>query len=141
MPVNPWNDKTPSPIFERAAPCDCGDCPDCSEWTNLEGDATYPILAADIGKCYNRTKNNIAITLPVAATIRDGYCVTVRNTARPSGDVYVRPAPEDTGVHFYFGEIGLTYDYITINFNGEACICFDGLNFHVTGDASGWNGT
>jgi hypothetical protein len=140
MDTNQWSNTTTTPIFTRDAPCSCGDCADCDTWLSKEGDATYPLIASDNGKCYQRTKNNIAITLPVVGTIRAGaFCVTFRNTALPAGDFYVRPAPEDATVHFYeIGVVSVPYDYITVNHGGEVCICFDGTNFSFVGGATGW---
>jgi hypothetical protein len=138
MTVHQWSNTTEDPIYTRDAPCSCGggDCPDCTSWINLEGDATYPILAAEIGNCYSRTKNNIAILLPLVATIRTGFCVTVRNTALPDGDVYIRPTPPDT-TKFLVNDV--LYDYITVNHGGTVCVCYNGTRFVVTGNASGWD--
>ena len=122
------------------APCGCTDCPDCSEWTTLDGDATYPLVALDNGNCYSRGKLNIAVVLPPVSTLRVGYfCITVRNTVLPAGNLYIRPF-EDPGVE-HMSIDGVLYDYMTVDSGGIVCVCWDGTNFVVTGTgASGWDG-
>ena len=129
-----WQDQ------EHKATCGCTDCDDCLEWENLDGDATYTLVAWDNGTCFSRSKLNIAIVLPDIDTLRaDYFCITVRNTVVPKGNLYIRPF-EAPGVE-HMSINGVLYDYMTVDDGGQVCVCWNGSVFVVTGTgASGWDG-
>lgn len=124
---------------EHRVPCDCTECGNCEDWVSLEGDATYPLQLRDAGNCYSRTKNNIAVILPDRATLPNTYCLQFRNTSTPYGNLFVRDNADPTGAFFVINDV--LYQYFTVNNGGEACVCFNGTYFIVTGGVTGWNYT
>jgi hypothetical protein len=139
MQTNQWSNTTTEPIYTRDAPCSCagGDCPDCTRWSDLEGDQTYNLLVSANGNCYIRQINNVVVTMPLVVTITAAFCITVQNPLRPAGDVYIWLDTEEIA-DAHFSIDGVLYDYITVNPGGVVCVCYDGKNFIVTGSASGW---
>ena len=129
--------------WSRNAPCGCGTCPECLEWTELAGDATYPLTVEHNGWCFRRIRGNVAVVLPEIETLLPGgFCVTIHSDAA-EGNLYVRPhegdAPHVIVPHMLYEDV--LYDYITIQGTDEVCVCWDGENYLVIGDATGWDGT
>jgi hypothetical protein len=126
------------------APCSCLDCLDCTEWHDRPGDSTYNLDVRSEGECLSRSLGNIVVVLPDPGTLTAGWCIAVRNPGYEeplSGDFYIRDFADPAVQHFSVEGVTGLYHYVTINFGGEACICWDGVRFVVTGAATGWNYT
>lgn len=120
-----WQEK------ESRMPCNCG-CPDCTRYDILI--VPTVLTVADKGGCY--TGSNIAVAMPLTGTVDNTWCVGLKGNVGGPLTVYVAERLFEGDIPgFIIG--GVKYDYFTLAAGEEACVCFNGINWVVTGDAVG----
>lgn len=120
-----WSHPYTAPAaWDRGTLCQCNNCPDCTRWSILIAPITLTV--DDAGECYQAGTG--AAQMPLISTLTTEFCISFKNTSEGVYTVY----SQDTAKFIIDGE---SWDVARVT--GEACFCFNGKDFVVTGDVYG----